>query len=191
MDGHGGPGVYCTWMRARLRSLHHLPLVALVVLSFAPSAAAQAPASLDDIRAGRPWIPATSTLTTVDGAPAVEDVIAFPFVTDSVVPGEWVVVAVVADTYAFRPQEQIWQENLYDLVDARFDGQGGVTLTLADGKRADTWTNGHVFHDGALRTDSPYTVSSLGRELYMFLQWKTEDYSRRFQRPAFYVLRKL
>ena len=168
-----------------------LPLLLTTLLLAGAAAAQTSTDTLEAVREGRPWIPATSTMATVDGAPALEDAIALPFVQDDAVPGEWVVVDVVADTFAFRPEEQIWQENVFDLVEARFDPGGAVTLTLATATRVDTWTRGHLLHDGSLRTDSPYTLSTVGKEHYMFLQWKTDDYSRRFQRPAFYVLRKL
>ena len=151
---------------------------------------AQAP-DIDSLRRDHPWIPGGTILVDEAGGSVLRDNTSFPFVPDAQVPGDWVVVDLVLDSYAFRPNQQIWQENTFALVSASFDAAGKVTLTLAAGRRVDSWTHGHVLHDGPRATDSPYTLVAMDDELYMFLAWKTEDYSVRYQKPPFMVLRKL
>ena len=177
----------------RLRRSRNAGVTALLfIFCVMPMAMADAPGpDIVGVRKDRPWIPATTVLANLDGRAALQDDVALGFALDDAVPGEWVVVDLVLDSYAFRPNQQIWQGNSFELVEAQFGETGDVTLVLESETRTDSWTRGHVLHDGRLKTDSAFTIVAIGDELYMFLQWKTEDYSIRFQKPPFFVLRKL
>jgi hypothetical protein len=154
----------------------------------APHAGAQ---SVEELRTTRPWIGQSTRLAQRDGVARLEDELPAGFIPDPAVQGEWRVVDLVTDAYRFLPNPQIWQETSFAVVGMVFDADGRVRIDLQEGSRVDRWTAGHVLHDGEARTDSSYSIVDMSDEKYLFLQWKGDDYTCRFRRPPYFVLRKL
>jgi hypothetical protein len=162
-------------------------LAALMVLG-ASRAGAQ---TLEELRKTRPWIEPTTRLAVSDGTLRLDDELPAGFTPDPSVLGEWRVVDLVTDAYRFLPNPQIWQETSFEVMGMVFSADGSARIDLQAGSRVDRWTAGHVLHDGEARTDSAYSLVDMSDEKYLFLQWKGDDYTYRFRKPPFLVLRKL
>ncbi|MBA7669216.1 hypothetical protein ES703_77344 [subsurface metagenome] len=53
-----------------------------------------------------------------------------------------------------------------------------------------TWTKGLVFHSGD-KTASKYTIKKIKGSTFMFFEWKSGDYTIRYRKPGYYVLKKV
>jgi hypothetical protein len=124
------------------------------------------------------YVPATSTIGA-DGH--IVDKVDWPFVNDPNVLGTWKSVDFVHDREQFKTGQKQFPDDLY---------LKGLTF-LPNGRTQQVWrwTKGLLIHDGDL-TASVYTIRSFNGEPYMFLEWKSGDYSIRRMRPSYYVLKK-
>jgi hypothetical protein len=163
-------------------------LLCLLLLCSAACAGGQ---TVVELRKNHPWIPLTSVIEERNGTPLLEDALPEGFVADPNVLGEWRVVDLVMDDYRFLPNQQIWQETSFPVVGMIFTDDGTVEISLQEGSLTDRWTAGHVLHDGEARTDSAYRIVDMSDEKYLFYQWKADDYSYRFRKPPYFVLKKL
>lgn len=113
----------------------------------------------------------------------IVDKIDYPFVDDPQVIGKWESVDFVRTVEQFNPNKRAWQGDLF------LRG-----LVFKDGGQASWpwhgWTKGLLTHDGD-RTASRYIIKDIGGTSYLFLEWKSGDYTIRHQKPWLYVLRKL
>jgi bla regulator protein BlaR1 len=113
----------------------------------------------------------------------IVDKIDYPFVNDPQLIGTWESVDFVRDIYQFSPTEKNWKGDLY-LKELIF---------LPNGKTFKpwwTWTKGLVFHSGD-KTASKYTLKDIEGSTYMFYEWKSGDYTIRYMKPFYYVLKKV
>jgi hypothetical protein len=163
----------------------------ILFLLFMCSAACAGGQTIDTLRKDHPWIPQTSVIVERDGVRLLQDTLPAGFVPDAGVLGEWRVVDLVTDDYRFLPDRQIWQETSFAVIGMVFTDDGNVAISLQEGALTDRWTAGHVVHDGGTRTDSSYRIVDLSDEKYLFYQWKSDDYSYRFRKPPYFVLKKL
>ena len=129
--------------------------------------------------------PLPAPLTRGDAFPRgrIIDKLDYPFVDDSAVVASWQSVDFVSRIENFDPTAKRFQGDLY-LKKMVF---------LANGKTAKpwwTWTKGLVFHSGD-KTASEYLIKQIDGSAYMFLQWKSGDYTIRHRKPAYYVLKKV
>jgi bla regulator protein BlaR1 len=124
--------------------------------------------------------------STIDGQGHIVDKIDYPFVNDPQVIGTWKSVDFVDEMDQFRAGEKQWK------------GRGGELylkelIFLPNGKTFKpwwTWTKGLVFHSGD-RTASKYTLKDIDGSTYMFYEWKSGDYTIRYRKPSYYVLKKV
>jgi len=127
-------------------------------------------------------IPPTSTISEQG---RIVDKIDYPFINDSQVIGTWKSVDFVGEMEQFKAGEKQWK------------GRGGELylkelIFLPNGKTFKpwwTWTKGLVFHSGD-KTASKYTIKDIEGSTYMFFEWKSGDYTIRYRKPSYYVLRK-
>lgn len=123
---------------------------------------------------------ADSRITTTTNAQGrYEDSIDLPFVTDERVLGTWRSVAFVDSPEKFNPAKT--KDNLY-LKELSFRPDGTTN-------HAFRWTKDYVLHRGD-KTAARYDLVTLDSGTYMFLEWKSGDYTIRHMQPKFYVLRK-
>jgi len=149
-------------------------------------------ADIVDEGADRAAAPATKPSTQPTSQPEVEsttdasgriiDKIDYPFVDDPAVIGKWESVDFLDEIGDFKPNEPSWQGDLY-LKELVFK-QGGWTA-----KPWWTWTNGLLLHRGD-KTAAKYLIKQMDGVTYMFLEWKSGDYTIRHMKPKYYVLRK-
>jgi beta-lactamase regulating signal transducer with metallopeptidase domain len=126
-------------------------------------------------------IPPTSTINEQG---RIVDKIDYPFINDSKVIGTWKSVDFVREMDEFKPGKKQWGAGDLYLKELIF---------LPDGKTFKpwwTWTKGMVFHSGS-KTASKYTLKDIGGSTYMFFEWKSGDYTIRYMKPAYYILKKV
>ena len=128
-------------------------------------------------------IPATSTINEQG---RIVDKIDYPFVNDSKVIGTWKSVDFVREMEEFKDSEKQWGhgESRPYLKELIFLPNGKTT------KNWRTWTKGLVFHSGD-KTASKYTIKKIKGSTFMFYEWKSGDYTIRYRKPSYYVLKKV
>ena len=151
-------------------------------------AAAPAPVwTSDDTRPD--YVPETSWLDE-DGR--IRDEIDYPFVDDPAVLGVWTSVDFVRDIEDFDPAERRWQGGSLHLVGLEFGAQGQLGRRYGDDEEFRvaedyTWTNGLLLEGD---TAPAYVILSFDEVDYLFLEWKSGDYTIRHMKPCYYVLHR-
>jgi hypothetical protein len=125
-------------------------------------------------------IPPTSTINE-EGR--IVDKIDYPFVNDPQVIGTWHSVDFVGEMEEFKADQKLWKGDLY--LKGLIFKPNGKTF-----KPWWTWTKGLVFHSGD-KTASKYTIKDIEGSTYMFYEWKSGDYTIRYRKPSYYVLKKV
>jgi len=121
-----------------------------------------------------------AAITTITKGPIV-DKIDLPFVNDPAVIGTWKSVDFVDMPSQFNPGKKNFEGDLY-LKDLTFLGDGKTRGVW-------TWTKGVVIHSGD-KTAAKYEIKKIGDKEYLFLEWKSGDYTIRHMKPKYYVLKK-
>lgn len=125
----------------------------------------------------------------------IQDKIDYPFIDDSEAVGKWEVVDLVEKTDDFKPGEKQWKgeeflKSMTVLPDGKmapFDVKGRISngqspLTTV------TWTKGYIL-DSQDKTSSQYTIKEIDGTKYMFMEWKSGDYTLRGMKPWYYVFK--
>ena len=110
-----------------------------------------------------------------------KDRIDLPFVNDPQVVGRWKSVAFVSAIDEFEPERPRTTGELYFK---------GLTF-LENGKTTEawwTWTKGVLIHSGD-QTASHYEIRQIKGRPYLFLEWKSGDFTISGRKPSYYVLR--
>jgi beta-lactamase regulating signal transducer with metallopeptidase domain len=105
----------------------------------------------------------------------------YPFVNDPKVLGGWKSVDFVREIKQFNPSEKNWKGGLH-LNHIIFEEGGSMP------RRGQTWTKGLVLNDD---TASKYIIKEIDGSAYMFYEWKSGDYTIRYMKPFYYVLKKV
>jgi len=114
--------------------------------------------------------------------PRLVDNIDLPFVNDPAVIGRWQSVDFVGTPDQFVPGQKHFAGDLY-LKGLEFLPNGGMTPASVN------WTKGVVIHPGD-KTASQYEIRALDGKTYLFMEWKSGDYTIRHMKPQYYVLQK-
>lgn len=124
------------------------------------------------------------------------DNIQYTFENDSKILGSWTAVDFVKRIEDFKvgqPKKNV--NNLY-LAQLTFKSEGKVSSIIREGGElfmpccAFTWTKGTIINP-VDKTASRYEIKEIDGEEYMFMQWKSGDYTYgRLQEPYYYVLKK-
>ncbi len=119
----------------------------------------------------------------IDAKGHIVDRIDYPFVNDPQAIGKWESVDFVRNIQDFKPNSQQWTGDLF------LRG-----LVLSEGGKASFawkgWTKGLLLHEGD-KTAAKYVIKDMDGATYMFMEWKSGDYTIRHRNPMYYVLRKL
>ncbi len=109
----------------------------------------------------------------------IVDKVDYPFVNDPEVPGRWESVDFVREISAFNPKRKSWVGDLY-LKELIFNDGGETSWGFS-------WTKGLVLsNDSAAK----YLIKEIDGARYMFMEWKSGDYTIRHMKPFYYVLKK-
>jgi len=125
----------------------------------------------------------------------IVDKIDYPFVNDPAVIGTWKSVDYVDEMAEFKVRQKKWKHRggelfLHAMI---FAGNGRVVSKndkVPDGYSM-KWSKGLVLSDGRSKKASQYVIKDLDGETYMFYQWKSGDYTFRYAKPSYYVLKKV
>jgi bla regulator protein BlaR1 len=134
-----------------------------------------------------------SSATAVESK--IQDKIDYAFVDDSEAVGKWEVVDFVEKTDIFKPGEKQWRGEdflrsmtiLPDGKMAPFQMKGRETSKISP-LTSVTWTKGYIF-DSQDKTASQYTIKEINGTKYMFMEWKSGDYTSRGMTPWYYVFK--
>ena len=110
------------------------------------------------------------------------DRIELPFVNDAEVIGVWKSVGFVNSMEEFDPTKKKQPGKLL-LKQLTFQPNGKTDHPPWH------WTRGVVISPDAV-TASKYVLKGVGDRTYLFLEWKSGDYTIRWEKPAYYVLVK-
>jgi len=111
----------------------------------------------------------------------IVDKVDYPFVNDPKVVGGWKSVDFVREINQFNPSEKSWKGGLH-LNHLIFEEGGNIPRSKL------TWTKGLVLSDD---TASKYIIKEIDGSAYMFFEWKSGDYTSRYMKPFYYVLKKV
>lgn len=123
-------------------------------------------------------LPATSI---IDEKGHIVDKVDYPFVDDPSARGYWESVDFVRDIEDFVPGQKQFGGDLF-LKELYILPEGRTNWAFA-------WTAGLILHNGD-KTASKYLLQDRDGQTYIFLEWKSGDYTIRHQRPSYYVLKK-
>jgi hypothetical protein len=111
------------------------------------------------------------------------DRIDYPFVNDSALLGKWGSIDFVSNINEFTPAKRTSKTDLF-LKEVSFLPNGRVTPQTGW-----TWTRGLVLNRGD-RTASQYEIQEIDGKKYLFLEWKSGDYTLHHCKPQYYVLQQ-
>jgi hypothetical protein len=136
-----------------------------------------------DVERERPAVIADSPDSYVDARGYVVDRTDYPFVDDPPAVGKWESVDFVGEMKDFDPATRSCKGNL-SLRELALLENGRI---FRPGEW--TWTKGLILSRDN-QTASKYVLKDIGGVPYMFLEWKSGDYTFRHTKPEYYVLRK-
>lgn len=114
-------------------------------------------------------------------AKPIQDKIDYAFEPDPAVLGGWRAVDFVQEAKDFTPRQRAWKDDLY-LKELFFHPDGSTNWAW-------TWTKGLLLHDGD-KTASRYEIRELEGRTFLFMEWKSGDYTLRGMKPRLYVLER-
>lgn len=120
------------------------------------------------------------------------DKIDYPFVDDPDIIGKWTTVDFVNDKSNFNPKYKAFHGEPY-ITDFVFAKGGKVFCSISGGNLAfssTTWTKDRLLND-MNKTACDYEIKDIDGKTYMFMQWKSGDYTFRGMDPQYYVLEKV
>ncbi|GMO27441.1 MAG: hypothetical protein Ta2F_03000 [Termitinemataceae bacterium] len=137
------------------------------------------------------WIPSTSTMKPRYKKPGIDyHIVDHPnmtFVNDADVIGTWTSVDFVNSIENFVPGQKQYGYNLF-FKNLAFNAGGNATLKYDSSYAYDSkWTKG-ILKDGDVAPK--YEIQTLSGTKYLFVEWKSGDYSVRAQKPKYYVFAK-
>ncbi|MBE6024059.1 MAG: hypothetical protein E7231_12755 [Cellulosilyticum sp.] len=136
-----------------------------------------------------------SVMATVGTGKRVDN-ISIEFKEDTAILGSWQSVDFVEKMEDFDVNKPQWkQEDLY-LAQLTFTEGGKTSMVIRENNTllaagcVFTWTDG-VIIDPVDETASQYEIKTINGEEYMFMEWKSGDYtSGKIENPYYYVLKK-
>jgi len=139
----------------------------------------------------------TAPVTLLE-ANRVVDNINLSFVNDSEVLGKWTSVDFVKSPEKFNPDKQLWKGVLF-LKGITFLENGELTENFSSSQVNQNldyptpwllWTKDFIMNKGGDHTLCKYTIKEIKGSTYMFLEWKSGDYTYFHATPNYYVLKK-
>ncbi len=123
----------------------------------------------------------------------IEDNINLPFANDDAVLGRWTSVDFVDEPSQFNSERRHFGGDLY-MKELKFLPGGKTSALFAANESVGTstvlaWTKGVVIHSGD-KTAARYEIKKIGDKEYLFLEWKSGDYTIRHMKPKYYALKK-
>lgn len=115
-----------------------------------------------------------------------------PFEADNRVIGKWNVCDFVESIEAFSPENQKWKNKECFFQKIYFEPNGRCELVYLDGKYQFpdcSWTKGKLLVHMSKVTEG-YKIKKIDGQEYLFVEWKTGDYTFGGQEPKWYVFQR-
>jgi hypothetical protein len=127
---------------------------------------------------------------TKDGI-SIKDNTNIPFIKDDKFIGFWTAVDYVRDFNDFEPGKKFWSEDLFlkEYV-AKPDGDLLVSYNYGSSMRTINWSKGVVINKN-ISTVSEYVFKEIDGDIYMFVEWKSGDYTFGGEVRGYYVFKKV
>ncbi len=109
------------------------------------------------------------------------DIVELPFQTDAELIGKWSAIDFVESPMDYNPDDQQWRGKLF-LTNMEVLQEGTTNLAFI-------WTKGLIIHKGD-KTAAAYHIEEINGKQYLFMEWKSGDYTFRHSKPWFYVFEK-
>lgn len=117
----------------------------------------------------------------------IKDNTDMPFVNDENVIGSWIVRDFVQEPDIFNASKQNWPEDGLFFKKVSFNSNG--TATAIYGQKSPyekTWTKGHLL-DVRTSIAPAYHIRNINGKDYLFVEWKSGDYTFGGRKPLWYV----
>lgn len=127
----------------------------------------------------------------------IVDNIDLPFVSDTSVIGKWATVDFVKNPEQFNP-DNISTDQKFFVKEMTFLENGELKEVFAEvnKKQIDdthtpwlSWTKNYVINKGGDHVTSKYEIREINGSKYLFVEWKTGDYTYFHESPSFIVLK--
>lgn len=136
---------------------------------------------------------AAGGVNTARYANVLTDRIDYPFVNDAELVGRWQSVDFVQSIDDFIPSVKTRGESLY-LHELVLDADGKTSVSTSEFPLRKTpyirWTDGLILHLGD-KTAAKYFIKEIDGDTFLFMEWKSGDYTIRKMKPYYYVLKKV
>jgi bla regulator protein BlaR1 len=121
----------------------------------------------------------------------VFDKMDYPFLPDEQAVGKWIAIDYVKNIKDFTPSKISWHGELF-LKSMDFASNGEMAVPIIKGMRSSPeilaesmcWTKGIILNYSD-KTASKYTILKIGKSEYMFMEWKSGDYTIRGKKPYY------
>lgn len=116
----------------------------------------------------------------------------YSFIDDPAIVGNWEAVDFVKEIEEFNPEKpyfetELYLNNLVFIKDGRMLDRIDNTNLAGSSSR---WTKGVIINE-AMKTASKYVIKDIDGSSYMFMEWKSGDYTHWGMKPGYYVLKKI
>lgn len=115
----------------------------------------------------------------------IVDKVDYPFVDDPALLGGWRTVDFVKEIADFRPDHPHMDPSGFWCKDIYFLPEGKLQRF-----RALSWTQGHILFHGGEKTDDAYVIKEVEGRTFLFMQWKSGDYTYYGMKPRYYVFER-
>lgn len=125
--------------------------------------------------------------------PLIIDDVTYTFEDDTTLLGKWEYVDFVSLPSAFMPNTVSWlQEPFISQIEFLQNGIVSILVkhTTESIPAQCVWTKGHIINEFE-KTNSSYVISIYDNIEYLFIQWKSGDYSYRGMTPYYYVFKRI
>lgn len=113
----------------------------------------------------------------------IADNINVPFEADEEVLGNWDSIDFVPSIESFQRNKSYWNKDIVKLS-IQFNEDGSTQMSWF------TWTKGLILHHGE-KTASKYYIKEIDGNKYLFMEWKSGDYTYRGEITGYYVFKKV
>ncbi len=124
---------------------------------------------------------------------ALVDKTDYPFVDDPSIIGKWETVDMVLSIDQFIPGKRCFPD-LEEYITAVAFAKDGKTVASIEGSKLQpvpiTWTKGLVINKEG-KTASKYLIKEIDGSTYMFMEWKSGDYTYDHRQPPYYVFKQV
>ncbi|MCL2772544.1 MAG: hypothetical protein FWD71_04260 [Oscillospiraceae bacterium] len=118
----------------------------------------------------------------------IYDTMDYKFIPDEEAAGTWNVVDFVKNIGDFEAGTTQWGSTNFYWLNVAFSDDGTALSTFDGGTTASNqWTKGYIVQGDVIPS---YTIKNIDGAEYMFIQWKSGDYSIRGMKPYYYVFQK-